>query len=190
MRDAAVTELLVRWGQGDAAARDLVVPLVYQQLRRIAGACMAGERNGHVLQATALVNEAYIRLATGAATAWRDRGHFLAVAARIMRRVLVDHARARRAAKRGGRGEPLGADDVATPVAGGHIDMVAIDDALAALATLDPRKGQVVELRFFGGLSVEETAKALHVSPDTVVRDWRLARAWLQRELRGRPGGQ
>jgi RNA polymerase sigma-70 factor, ECF subfamily len=146
---------------------------------------MAGERVGHSLQATALVNEAYVRLVDGKAVAWQDRAHFLAVAARVMRRILVDHARARHAQKRGGEGARVSFDDALVVTDEPRQDVVALDDALEALARFDERKSRVVELRFVGGLSVEETASVLNVSADTVMRDWRLSKAWLQRELRG-----
>ena len=146
---------------------------------------MAGERAGHSLQVTALVNEAYVRLVDGKAVAWQDRAHFLAVSARVMRRILVDHARARQAQKRGGAGARVTLDEALVVADEPHQNVVALDDALLALAQFDERKSRVVELRFFGGLSIEETASVLKVSRDTVMRDWRLARAWLQGEMRG-----
>jgi RNA polymerase sigma-70 factor, ECF subfamily len=146
---------------------------------------MAGERVGHSLQATALVNEAYVRLVDGKAVEWQDRAHFLAVAARVMRRILVDHARARRRQKRGGEGARVTFDEALVVTDEPHQNVVALDDALEALAKFDERKSRVVELRFFGGLSVKETASVLNVSGDTVMRDWRLAKAWLQGEMRG-----
>ena len=146
---------------------------------------MAGERAGHSLQATALVNEAYIRLIDANDVQWHDRAHFLAVAARVMRRILVDHARTRHARKRGGDATQVTFDEGLVVSNEPREDFVALDDALEALATFDERKSRVVELRFFGGLSVEETASVLKVSPDTVMRDWRLAKVWLQREMRG-----
>ena len=146
---------------------------------------MAGERVGHSLQATALVNEAYVRLVDGTVVEWHDRAHFLAVAARIMRRILVDHARARGARKRGGGDARVTFDEALVVTAEARGNFVALDDALEALAKFDERKSRVVELRFFGGLSVEETAAVLKVSVDTVMRDWRLAKAWLQAEMRG-----
>ena len=146
---------------------------------------MAGERAGHSLQATALVNEAYLRLVDANDVQWHDRAHFLAVAARVMRRILVDHARTRHAQKRGGDATQVTFDEALVVTNEPREDFVALDDALEALATFDERKSRVVELRFFGGLSVEETASVLKVSPDTVMRDWRLAKAWLQREMRG-----
>lgn len=144
---------------------------------------MAGERAGHSLQATALVNEAYLRLADAPGVSWQDRAHFLAVAARIMRRILVDHARAKLSNKRGGGAAKVTFDDALLVVDEPRHDFVALDDALEALAKFDERKSRVIELRFFGGLSVEETASVLQVGPDTVMRDWRLAKAWLQAEM-------
>jgi RNA polymerase sigma-70 factor, ECF subfamily len=162
-----------------------LIPLVHRELLQIARRCMAGERVGHSLQATALVNEAYVRLVDGKAVEWHDRAHFLAVAARVMRRILVDHARARHAQKRGGEGGRVTFDEDLVVTDEPHQNFVALDDALEALAKFDERKSRVVELRFFGGLSVEETASVLNVSTDTVMRDWRLAKAWLQGEMRG-----
>jgi RNA polymerase sigma factor (TIGR02999 family) len=178
-----VTGLLKAWGQGEEAALADLVPLVHDELRRIALGCLHGERVGHSLQATALVNEAYVRLVDVRRMNWQDRNHFLAMAARLMRRVLVDLARARRADKRGGNRirVTLNDDLVAGPQAGA--DVAALDEALQALAAIDDRKSRVVELRFFGGLAVEETAAILQVSTKTVQRDWDFARAWLQREL-------
>jgi RNA polymerase sigma factor (TIGR02999 family) len=183
----SVTGLLVAWGQGDEAALQRLVPLVERELHRIAKRCMAGERGGHSLQATALVNEAYVRLIDARQVRWQDRAHFLAMSARLMRRVLVDWARSKRYQKRGGQALRVTFDD-GMPLSDerGH-DLVALDDALNALAQFDERKSRVVELRFFGGLSVEETAAVLHVSTDTVLRDWKLARAWLLREISGSP---
>ena len=146
---------------------------------------MAGERAGHSLQATVLVNEAYLRLVSAKDVAWHDRTHFFAVAARVMRRILVDHARARHYQKRGGGAPKVTFDEALIVTTEPRQDYVALDDALEALAKFDERKSRVVEMRFFGGLSVEETASVLKVSPDTVMRDWRLAKAWLQREIRG-----
>ena len=146
---------------------------------------MAGERDGHSLQATALVNEAYVRLVDGAAVQWHDRAHFLAVSARVMRRILVDHARARRTQKRGGPAVKVTFDESLAVTSEPGLDFVALDDALEALARFDERKSRVIEMRFFGGLSVEETAEVLGVSPATVMGDWRLAKAWLKREMRG-----
>jgi RNA polymerase sigma factor (TIGR02999 family) len=162
-----------------------LIPLVHRELHRIARRCMAGERAGHSLQATALVNEAYLRLKGGDAVVCCDRGHFLALAARVMRRILVDHARSRRYQKRGGHAAKVTFDEALVVTREPRQDFVALDDALQALAKFDARKSRVIELRFFGGLSVEETASLLKVSPDTVMRDWRLAKAWLQRSMRG-----
>ena len=175
---------MLKWGQGDADALERLIPLVHAELHRIAQHCMAGERPGHSLQATALINEAYVRLVDGKAVAWHDRTHFLAVSARVMRRILVDHARARHYQKRGGDAVKVTFDEALVVTKDPREDFVALDDALEALAKFDERKSRVIELRFFGGLSVEETAAALDVSPDTVMRDWRLAKAWLQREMR------
>ena len=162
-----------------------MIPLVHKELHRIAQRCMAGERAGHSLQATVLVNEAYLRLVDAKDVAWHDRAHFLAVAARLMRRILVDHARARRAQKRGGPATRVTFDEALVVTNEPHQDFVALDDALAMLATFDLRKSRVIELRFFGGLTVEETASVVKVSPETVMRDWQLAKVWLQREMRG-----
>jgi RNA polymerase sigma-70 factor (ECF subfamily) len=182
---ARVTGLLLKWERGDAGALERLIPLVHRELHQIAQRCMARERPGHSLQATVLVNEAYLRLIDAKDVAWRDRLHFLAVAARVMRRILVDHARTRRAQKRGGPAARVTFDEALVVTREPREDFVALDDALETLATFDERKSRVIELRFFGGLSVEETASLLKVSPSTVMSDWRLARAWLQREMRG-----
>ena len=175
---------MLRWGQGDREALERLIPLVHAELRRIAQHCMGGERAGNSLQATALINEAYVRLVNGKAVAWHDRAHFLAVSARVMRRILIDHVRARQSQKRGGNAPMVTFDEALVVTTDPREDLLALDDALEALAKFDERKSKVVELRFFGGLTVEETASALDVSPDTVMRDWRLAKAWLQREMR------
>ena len=180
-----VTGLLLQWGKGDESALERLIPLVHRELHQIARRCMAGERVGHSLQATALVNEAYVRLVDATNVDWHDRAHFLAVAARMMRRILVDHARARHAQKRGGPSDNVTFDEALVVTDEPRQNFIALDDALQALAKFDERKSRVIELRFFGGLSVEETASVLKVSPDTVMRDWRLAKAWLQREMRG-----
>ena len=179
-----MTGLLLAWGQGDEGALGQLVPLVERELHRIARRCMAGERAGHSLQATALVNEAYMRLIDAQHVHWQDRAHFLAMSARLMRRILVDWARSKGYQKRGGGALKVTFNE-ALPAADerGH-DLVALDDALEALAKFDERKSRVVELRFFGGLSVEETASVLEVSVDTVMRDWKLAKAWLLHEMR------
>jgi len=178
-----VTDLLLAWVSGDRSALDELMPLVHQELRRLARVQMRGERDNHTLQTTALVNEAFLRLIDLRRIQWQDRAHFMALSARLMRRVLVDHARSRNYQKRGGGAAPVALEDVlvASPERGA--DLVALDDALEDLARVDRRKSQVVELRFFGGLSVEETAEALSVSPETVMRDWRLAKVWLLREI-------
>jgi len=179
-----VTQLLVAWGNGDQAAFDRLAPAVHQHLHRLAARYMAGERPGHVLQTTALVNEAYVRLVDVQAMNWQNRAHFLAMAARLMRRILVDSARARGAHKRGGDAVKVSfSEDLAVTDSKG-LDMLGLDDALHALADLDERQGRVVELRFFGGLSVAETAAVLGISDETVMRDWKVARAWLMREMK------
>jgi RNA polymerase sigma-70 factor, ECF subfamily len=180
----SVTGLLLAWRGGNEAALEQLVPLVHEELHRIARGCMRGERAGHSLQATALVNEAYLRLIGAQQVDWQNRVHFLAVSARLMRRILVDFARSKKYQKRGGGAQAVTLDEALVVVEPGK-DLVALDDALEALAAMDERKAKVVEMRFFGGLTVEETASALDVSPDTVMRDWRLAKAWLLRELRG-----
>lgn len=178
-----VTKLLRAWEGGDQHALERLTPLVYNELRRIARRYMARERPGHTLQATALVNEAYLRLVDAKEMSWRDRAHFFAISARTMRRILIESARARRFQKRGGGQERVTLEDSLAIQGQPGPDLVALDDALNALAAMDPRRSQVVELRFFGGLSVEETAEVMKVSPETVHRDWKLARAWLLREL-------
>jgi RNA polymerase sigma-70 factor (ECF subfamily) len=179
-----VSLLLHAWSGGDQAALDRLTPIVYQDLRRLARRYMKGERAGHSLQATALVNEAYMRLADYHRINWQDRAHFFAISSQLMRRILVEHAR-RRNLKRGGGVAHVALDEAAVMDRNRARDLVALDDALNALALLDPRKVQVVEMRFFGGLSVEETAEVLKVSAVTVMRDWSTARAWLYRELGG-----
>jgi RNA polymerase sigma-70 factor, ECF subfamily len=180
------TALLLAWGRGDQAAFDELVPLVHKELRRIARRHMAGEGAGHTLQPSALVNEAYLRLLDVKHVAWQNRAHFFAMAARVMRRILVESARARKFQKRGGGAQHVSLDEARLVFQQPGQDLVALDDALNALAGVDPRKGQVVEMRFFGGLTVEETAEALQVSTGTVMRDWRLAKVWLLRELSAR----
>jgi RNA polymerase sigma factor (TIGR02999 family) len=185
-----ITGLLKAWGQGDQAALEQLTPLVYAQLRAQARRYMRNERSGATLQSTALVHETYLRLIDARNVDWRDRVHFFALSAQLMRRILVDAARARAAAKRGGRAarvEHASAVDLdQIPSADLSAALLCeLDDALEDLTRIDPRRAKVIELRFFGGLSVEETAEALEVSPQTVMRDWRLARAWLGRELRG-----
>jgi RNA polymerase sigma-70 factor, ECF subfamily len=184
----AVTELLRAWAHGDDGALERLAPLVEAELRRLARAYMRRERRGHTLQTTALVNEAFLRLTDARTVGWQDRAHFLGIAARLMRRVLVDHARARGYRKRGGGAQRVTLDDRLVGSPEPALDVVALDGALEALAAVDARKGRVIELRFFGGLSVEETAQVLGVSPDTVKRDWRLAKLWLLHELEGQQG--
>jgi RNA polymerase sigma factor (TIGR02999 family) len=178
-----VTQLLKAWTTGDERALDKLTPLVYEQLHRIAQRCMAGERTGHTLQATALVNEVYLQLVDCRQINWHDRAHFFAVSAQLMRRILVDFARSRGYQKRGGGAPQISLDEAPTVSIEPDMNLVALDDALKALAAQDGRKSRVIELRFFGGLSIEETAEVLRVSPDTVVRDWKLAKVWLLREL-------
>ncbi len=177
-----VTLLLRAWSQGDKQALDRLMPLVYDELHRVAQGYMARERPGHTLQATALVNEAYVRMVDSAGVDWKDRAHFFAICARMMRRILIDRARARNYQKRGGGELPLSLDE-ALLGEDRDADLVALDEALTRLSKLDPRKGRVVELRFFSGLGVEETAAILNVSPETVMRDWKMSKAWLHREL-------
>jgi RNA polymerase sigma factor (TIGR02999 family) len=182
-----VTQLLVSWGGGDRAALEALTPLVHEELHRLAARYMAGERPGHVLQPTALVNEAYLRLVDWKDVRWQNRAHFFAMAAKIMRRVLVDAARTRGRAKRGQGQLHVSLSEAAeVPAAVHDVDLVALNDALKSLEALNARQGRVIELRFFGGLSLEEAAHVLDVSVGTVRRDWSLAQAWLFRELRGR----
>jgi RNA polymerase sigma factor (TIGR02999 family) len=181
----AVTELLRAWSDGNDRALEQLVPLVEAELRRLARGYMGRERRGHTLQATALVNEAFIRLTDARRVRWQDRAHFVGISARLMRRVLVDHARSRGYRKRGGGARQVTLDEGLVVSPEPAIDLVALDRALETLGTVDARKSQVIELRFFGGLSVEETAEVLHVSTDTVKRDWRLAKLWLLREFEG-----
>ena len=182
-----VSELLRAWSDGDRAALDSLTPIVYGELHRLAGRYMKGERPGHSLQTTALVNEAYMRLVDYKNMRWQNRAHFFAVSAQLMRRILVDHAR-RRNLKRGGGVQHVSLDQTAIVGSERAADLVALDDAMNLLAKLDPRKVRVVEMRFFGGLSVEETAEILKVSAVTVMRDWNTAKAWLYRELKARTG--
>jgi len=180
---AEVTQLLLAWGDGDKQALEELMPVVYRELHRLARRYMAGERIEHTLQASALVNEAYLKLIDVERVQWQNRAHFFGVSAQLMRRILVDFARSRHYQKRGGGARQVTLNEELIPSAGKR-DLAAIDDALKALETIDPRKARVVEMRFFGGLSVEETAEAMNVSPETVMRDWKFAKAWLQRELK------
>jgi RNA polymerase sigma factor (TIGR02999 family) len=178
-----ITQLLLDWSDGDKSALDALMPLVYEELRRLARHYMRGERQGHTLQTTALVNEAYTRLVDYKQMRWQDRAHFFAVAAQAMRRVLVDHARNHRRDKRGAGAVKVSLDEVAMMADEQAAEMVALDAALTSLAEFDPRKSQIVELRYFGGLSIEETAEVLGISPVTVKRDWSTAKVWLHREI-------
>jgi RNA polymerase sigma factor (TIGR02999 family) len=178
-----ITELLQAWRQGNESALEKLTPQVYRELHRAAKGCMRAERDGHTLQTTALINELYLRLSDLKEIDWQNRAHFFALCARQMRRILTDQARARQSHKRGGGAQPISLDAAPTVSTRPQPEVLAIDAALKALAKVDSRKSQVVELRFFGGLNVEEIAEVLKVSPDTVVRDWKLARAWLLREL-------
>jgi len=179
------TALLLAWSRGEVDAFNRLIPLVHAELRRLAARYMSRERPGHTLQITALVNEAYLRLIEINQVSWQNRAHFFAMSARAMRRILVDSARARYNDKRGGNIAKVSLDDALRVAWHTDPDLVALDEALKELEARHPRKGQVVELRYFGGLSVEETAEALHVSPDTVKRDWRFAKLWLLRALSG-----
>jgi RNA polymerase sigma factor (TIGR02999 family) len=188
-KSAEITRLLKAWGRGDSAALDCLTSLVYERLRRMAHGYMRTERAGHTLQATGLVNEAFLRLVDIRDLDWKDRAHFFAVCAQVMRRILVDAARSRAAIKRGGQADraehstAINLDQLPHPAWEMSDQVCALDEALNLLAQVDPRRAQVIELRFFGGLTVEETAQVLQTSPQTVMREWRLARAWLAREL-------
>jgi len=179
-----ITQLLHAWSAGDQNALEQLMPAVYADLHRLAQRHMARERPDHTLQATALVNEAYVRLLQSANLSWQDKAHFFAVCARVMRHILVDWARAHKAPKRGSDLPPLELEEALAEVGAPGRDLVALDDALTALAAIDARKSQVVEMRFFGGLSAKETAEVLQVSEETVLRDWKLAKSWLRRELK------
>ena len=179
-----ITGLLLDWGKGDKAALDRVIPLVYQELRRLAHRQMRRERAGDTLQTTALINEAYLRLVDYARVRPRDRAHFFAIAAQAMRRILIERARSRRSAKRGSGGQKVSLDEAADVSNERAADLVALDEALTNLAAIDPRKAEIVELKYFGGLTIEETAELLEVSTPTVERDWRTAKIWLHREVR------
>ena len=178
-----VTQLLVAWGNGDEVAREELISVVYQELHRLAHHYMKRESPGHTLQTSALVNEAFVRLVDQRNVRWQNRAHFFGIAAQMMRRILVDYARNRRYSKRGGGARAMALDDALIVSDERSAEVVSIHEALQQLAELDPRKGQIVELRFFGGLSIEETAEVLGVSPGTVMRDWTLAKAWLRREI-------
>ncbi len=182
-----LTELLVAWSDGDQKALNDLFPLVYDELRQLARRHMRRERRGHTLRTTALVNDAYLRLVDQRQVRWQNRAHFFAIAAQMMRRILVDHARAKRYEKRGGGAAHVPLEEAAVIAQGKEAEIIALDEALVALAEIDPRRARVVELRYFGGLSNEEIAEVLKVSPNTVTRDWNMARAWLYQELSGAP---
>lgn len=179
-----ITERLIAWGEGDRTAFDQLLPVVYQELRRIAGNYLRRENPGHTLQPTALVHEAWLRLIDQRRVTWQNRAQFFGVAAQMMRRILVDHAKTKHREKRGGDAAKLPLDDVVNLSQERAADLLALDDALYELARIDGRKGRVVELRYFGGFSVEETAQILEVSPETVMRDWKMAKAWLYQQIR------
>lgn len=178
-----ITQLLAAWSSGDETAMDQLMPLVYGELRRIARRYMAGQRAGHTLQTTALIHEAYLKLVGQGERRWQNRAHFFGVAAQAMRHILVDYARARHADKRGGEAQAVSLDEATASTGTQAAEIVALDDALRRLEEVAPRQSRVVELRYFGGLNVEEAAEVLKVSPETVTRDWRMAKAWLLREL-------
>lgn len=183
-----VTQLLLAWGHGDQAARDELMSVVYQELHRLAHHHMKREPPGHTLQTSALINEAFLRLVNQREVQWQNRAHFFGIAARMMRRILVDYARSRRYAKRGGGVSEISLDEALTVSDERSNDVVVLDEALERLTEFDPRKGQLVELRYFGGLSIDETAEVLSVSAGTIMRDWTLAKAWLRRELSNNSG--
>lgn len=183
-----ITQLLLKWGKGDSAALDELVPIVYPELRRIARRYMGRENSQHTLQTSALINEAYLRLVDSTAVEWQDRAHFFAVAAQVMRHILIDHARRYRSGKRGGGATRITLDDAVISIEERADEFVALDAALEGLAKVDPRKSKIVELRFFGGLTVEETAEVMKLSAITVKREWRSAKAWLRREIGGDSG--
>jgi len=178
-----VTQLLVAWGNGDENARDQLMPLVYTELHRLAHRHIKKERPGHTLQTSALVNEAFVRLVDQRDVNWQSRSHFFGIAAQMMRRILVDYARSRGYAKRGGNAQRVSLNEEMMITLQRSADVISVDEALTELATIDERKSRVVELKFFGGLSIEETAEVLGVSPGTVMRDWTLAKAWLRRAM-------
>jgi RNA polymerase sigma factor (TIGR02999 family) len=182
MSAADVTRLLLAWSKGDERALEQLTPVIYQELHRLARSYMVREDPGHTLQATALINEAYIRLIQGNRVQWRDRAHFYALSAKLMRRILVDFGRARRSQKRG-KGRPMHLEESAAVTRERSADLVGLDEALEKLAAIDPRKSQIVELRFFGGLTVDETAEVLNIAPSTVYKEFDLAKLWLLREF-------
>lgn len=179
-----VSQVLRDWNEGDKDAVERLIPLVYDELRRLAARYLQRERPDHTLQATGLVHEAYLRLVDQNSTTWQDRSHFFAVAAQLMRRILVDYARSHHAAKRGGMREKIELNEALLPAAEKAVDLIALDDALQDLVTFDPRQSRIVELRFFGGMTFEEIGEVLAISDRTAKREWRVARAWLRREIR------
>ena len=182
-----ITQLLAEWREGNQEALDELYPLVYDELHRLARRYMSRERKGHTLQTTALINEAYVRLVDQRSVQWANRSHFFAISAQIMRRILIDHARRHAYAKRGGGARQVSLDETATVVLGDLSEFLRLDEALKSLAELDPRRSQVVELKYFGGLNNDEIAGVLKISENTVIRDWNMARAWLYRQLTGSP---
>ena len=180
-----ITQLLAEWREGNQEALDELYPLVYDELHRLARRYMSRERKGHTLQTTALINEAYVRLVDQRSVQWANRSHFFAISAQIMRRILIDHARRHAYAKRGGGARPVSLDETATAVLGDLSEFLRLDEALKSLAELDPRRSQVVELKYFGGLNNDEIAGVLKISKYTVIRDWNMARAWLYGQLTG-----
>ena len=182
-----ITQLLAEWREGNQSALDELYPLVYDELHRLARRYMSRERKGHTLQTTALINEAYVRLVGQKNVVWANRSHFFAISAQIMRRILIDHARRHAYAKRGGGAQQVSLDEAATVTPDQSGELIRLDEALKSLAEIDPRRSQVVELKFFGGLSIEETAEVLKISPTTVERDWTIAKAWLHKSLTGMP---
>ena len=180
-----ITQLLAEWSEGNQAALDDLYPLVYDELHRLARRYMSRERKGHTLQTTALINEAYVRLVDQRSVHWANRSHFFAISAQIMRRILIDHARRHAYAKRGGGAQQVSLDETATVATGNLSEFLRLDEALKSLAELDPRRSQVVELKYFGGLNNDEIAGVLKISKNTVIRDWNMARAWLYRQLTG-----
>ena len=185
-----ITEQLIAWSKGDEAALETLIPAVYQELRRMADYYLRGEDSGHSLQPTALVHEAYLRLIDQTKVEWQNRAHFFGVAAQMMRRILIDHAKAKHRVKRGGTAVKIVLDENAHFTQERAAELLALDDALRALAIMDERKSRIVELRYFGGLTVEETAQVLGISDKTVMRDWSLAKAWLYRELTNNPANE
>ena len=179
-----VTQLLIKWSEGDKAALDQLIPFVHSELRRIARRYMRRQNPGHTLETSALINEAYLRLVDQQSVEWKDRAHFFAVSAKIMRHILIDHARKYRYVKHGGHVRKIELNEAATMPAQRAAEFVVLHDALGELEAVDPRKSQIVELRFFGGLNIEETAEVMKISPATVQREWRAARAWLQRAMK------